>query len=89
MAIYVDDANICWNGMVLSHLVADDLDELHFLAMTIGLKKEWFQCKRYPHYDVCLEKKKLAIKLGAVEIESKDIIRILNNKPAKIQLTLF
>lgn len=88
MAVYVDSANILWHGMIVSHLIADDLDELHTLAIAIGLKKEWFQDKVYPHYDVNLEKKKLAIKMGALEVTSKDIIRISKGKSAKIQLHL-
>jgi hypothetical protein len=37
------------------HLVSDlSLDELHKFANSprIGLKREWFQDRRYPHYDV-------------------------------------
>jgi hypothetical protein len=38
-----------------SHLVSDQsIDELHRFANSrrIGLKREWFQDHRYPHYDV-------------------------------------
>ncbi len=48
------------------HLISDhSLGELHCFAEIIGLKKEWFQNKRYPHYDLVESKRKLAIKFGA------------------------
>lgn len=35
------------------HLISDcDLGELHQFAKRVGLKREWFQDKRVPHYDV-------------------------------------
>lgn len=53
MAIYVDDEQIPWRGKLWCHLVADSLAELHEFAISIGLKRAWFQAKSvYPHYDV-------------------------------------
>jgi hypothetical protein len=63
--IYIDDARIPYRGMLMSHLIADDLEELHSFAQKLGLKREWFQDKRVPHYDVSDGKRKLAIRLGA------------------------
>lgn len=88
MAVYVDDSKMEWNGMVLCHLIADDIYELHDLAMSIGLKVCWFQNKKHPHYDISLEKKQLAIKKGAIEISRKDAIRILKGQQPKVQLNL-
>lgn len=35
------------------HLVTDgELKELHMFALLLGLKPEWFQDKRLPHYDL-------------------------------------
>ena len=33
------------------HLMADDINYLHLFAQRIGLKKNWFQNNRFPHYD--------------------------------------
>ncbi|MFZ1343591.1 DUF4031 domain-containing protein [Thiothrix eikelboomii] len=89
MAVYVDDSKIKWNGMIMCHLIADDIVELHSLAISIGLEVNWFQNKKYPHYDISLEKKKMAIKKGAIEIAKKDAIKMLNGQQFNIQLNLF
>jgi hypothetical protein len=49
---------------------SDNLLELHGFAIRLGLKVEWFQCCRgvHPHYDLTAEKRKLAVRLGAVEV---------------------
>jgi hypothetical protein len=43
---------------------------LHAMADRIGVSRRYYQNKgRTPHYDICLSKKALAIKHGAVEVE--------------------
>ena len=61
----------------MSHMGADSLDELHEMAATIGLDARWFQASRLPHYDVCQSKRSLALKHGAVEITSQELIEII------------
>lgn len=52
------------------HLLADTLDELHTMAQSIGLKREWFQDKRSgKHYDLVPSKRAAAVALGAVELD--------------------
>lgn len=72
MTVYVDNAEIPFRGMLMSHLVADTLDELHEFAQGIGLRREWFQDKRLPHYDVSKSKAKEAIKAGAKFVPCMD-----------------
>jgi hypothetical protein len=52
------------------HLWTDsNIEELHNLALKIGLKRSWFQDKkRFPHYDLVPSKRKLAIENGASRI---------------------
>lgn len=69
MAVYVDNYRGRFRGMIMSHMMADSLEELHAFAQKIGLKRQWFQDKSAPHYDVCQEKRKLAIAFGAVPID--------------------
>ena len=85
MAVYVDQlrkANRKWcNGEFrYCHMFADTEDELHLLAYKIGLKRSWFQTKRYPHYDLTPSKRKLAIMNGAVEMSTKAIIGDIHEK---------
>jgi hypothetical protein len=58
------------------HLVADNIDELHSFAQSLGLKKEWFQNNlRHPHYDLTTQRaRKRAIKAGARVIGNKELL---------------
>lgn len=80
MTVYVDDLEIPWKGMIMSHMAADTLEELHAMADKIGLKREWFQDKRVPHYDVSSNKKTLALEFGAIEVNSKALLIIMSRK---------
>ena len=62
-----------------THLIADDLNELHDFARKLGLKREWFQSRSLiPHYDLFGRKKRLAIRKGAMKISSKQIIEMFS-----------
>lgn len=69
MTVYVDNFRVPWRGMLMSHMMADDLDELHEFAGRLGLKRAWFQDKSIPHYDVSEGKRLQAVRMGAVEEE--------------------
>ncbi|HUS50347.1 MAG TPA: DUF4031 domain-containing protein [Candidatus Paceibacterota bacterium] len=61
------------------HLVADSLEELHNFAISIGLKRHFFEGvkKGHPHYDLTnnaiLDK---ALSAGASIIGSKEIVKL-------------
>lgn len=57
------------------HLFADkaDCEELHAFARRLGLKREWFQ---KDHYDIVPTKRALAIRLGAIELNTQDAVAI-------------
>jgi hypothetical protein len=58
-----------------THLVADSLVELHKFAASIGLKREWFQNHRIPHYDLTTHRMgRKAEQAGAVRVTSKEIV---------------
>lgn len=61
-----------------SHLVSDvSEDELHAFAAQLGLKRSWFQGRpkaSAAHYDVTPPKRALALKLGAVEVTSRELV---------------
>lgn len=62
--------------MKMSHMIASTIDELHHMANLIGVNKKHFQNKKYPHYDICLTARRKAVKLGAIEVNRKELIRI-------------
>lgn len=88
MSIYVDNSRVPFKGKIWCHLMADTLEELHSFASTIGVKKCWFHSSAsYPHYDITIEKKLLALKYGAAIADRKTIITC--GKKLKIQLDMY
>jgi hypothetical protein len=68
MTVYLDSAG---------HLVADSLEELHRFARRIGLKREWFQEGRLPHYDLTSAGKiREAMAARAKMVSSQAIVRV-------------
>jgi hypothetical protein len=71
MTVYVDDMDAPFKAfpgarqMKMSHMIADTEEELHKMAADIGVARKWYQGD---HYDVCLSKKRKAIRKGAVEV---------------------
>lgn len=55
------------------HLIAYSNDELHTFAKKIGLKREWFQNHRIPHYDLFKSKRELARAFGAIFVDSRTL----------------
>ena len=76
--VYVDDMRAVFKGMIMCHMVADNIDELHEMAVILGVR-DYFQDGRHPHYDISLSKRKLAIKLGATECSRRDSVKISIN----------
>lgn len=72
MSVYVDDMKAKFGRMVMCHLVADTLAELHAMADRIGVARKWYQgppAGRWAHYDIALSKRAAAVAAGAIEIQ--------------------
>lgn len=63
-----------------SHMVSDvGPDELHAFAARLGLKRSWSQERPKSsahHYDIVPTKRALAIRLGAKEVTSRELVRV-------------
>lgn len=77
MTVYVDNLHKPYGRMVMSHMGADTEAELHAMAAAIGVKRKWFQGD---HYDVCQQKKDLAIRAGAVEVTQRQMVRLVRGR---------
>lgn len=65
---------VCW-----CHLVSDtSAEELHAFADEIGLRREWSQERpsaSQHHYDMPSFRRSMAVRAGAVEVSSKELVR--------------
>src|SRR5262245_15571450 len=58
-----------------AHVVSDtSLEELPLFAESLGLRREWFQEKSIPHYDLTGEVYDLALERGATLVSSREIV---------------
>ncbi|WP_332835911.1 DUF4031 domain-containing protein [Psychrobacter sp. KH172YL61] len=53
-------------------MLADSLDELHDFALLINVDKRWFHKNAsYPHYDITVRTREIAISKGALPSSRK------------------
>jgi len=81
MSIYVDSLrpvlrdNPHWPWPTSCHLYGDSLEELHAFAGRIQLRRSWFQNHaRLPHYDLTAARRERAVRAGAVEVTSREMV---------------
>jgi hypothetical protein len=67
--VYIDNARHVYGRMQMGHMIADTPEELHLMADKIGLRREWFQPRSFPHYDVSISRRNLAVKEGAIQCD--------------------
>jgi len=66
--------------------VADSTEELHEFAIRLGLRRAWFQhSASYPHYDVTIEVRTLALELGARAGTRGEIITCARKLKAELE----
>jgi hypothetical protein len=83
MSVYIDNMEAPYRGMKMCHMVADTTEELLEMVDKIGVKRKWIQhAGTYnEHFDICLEKKRLALIHGAIPITMRELGRILVKRP--------
>ena len=75
MAIYVDPPAWPAHGRIWAHLVSDvSYDELHEFADRADIPRRGFQGD---HYDIPEEYRPGLVELGALEVESRELVRRL------------
>lgn len=90
MAVYVDNMRAKYGRLVMCHMLADSDDELHAMAADIGLARRWHQKAGTPHshYDICLSKRALAVRRGAIEIDSRRVVAIIRARRAALNRSM-
>ena len=70
MAVYIDNFEAPYRGMLMCHMIADSTEELLQMVDKIGVQRKWIQdAGTYSeHFDICLSKKKKALACGAIGI---------------------
>lgn len=85
MAIYVDFVRIEFRGFKWCHMLADTLQELHDFAAWIDVDKRLFHRNAsYPHYDITVQMREIAIAHGAIPADRHKIIECA--KKLKVEL---
>jgi hypothetical protein len=75
--VYVDDAAILYRGKKRYHMTADTLVELHAFAASVDINACWFhRGARHPHYDITDPQREAAVRAGATEVTSRELVRI-------------
>ena len=77
MPVYVDRAQIPFREMLMCHMVADSLAELHAMADEIGMRRIWFQAKSFPHYDLSQPRRRAAVIMGAIEVDRRELVSVM------------
>ncbi|MFI6768681.1 DUF4031 domain-containing protein [Streptomyces sp. NPDC050355] len=75
MAVYIDRPIWPGHGRMWSHLVSDEsFGELHAFAARLGVPRRAFE---RDHYDLPAERYDDAVRAGAVQVGSKELLRRL------------
>jgi hypothetical protein len=82
MSVYVDRAKNRYGRMIMSHMLADSLAELHAMADRIGIKRKWFQPTSTPHYDICQDKRRMALAYGALDADRRMVVKLIRQNRA-------
>ncbi|MFH8594111.1 DUF4031 domain-containing protein [Streptomyces rimosus] len=77
MALYIDPPTWPGHGRLWSHLVSDaSFEELHAFAERLGCPRKAFD---RDHYDIPAERYGDAVRAGAAEIGSKELVHRLRS----------
>lgn len=80
--VYIGKREYKYGRMIMSHMVADTLAELHTMASLLNIDHKHFQNKKgKPHYDICKSKKNEALSWTwtkeIVLVDDREIIKVL------------
>ncbi|MFF4363852.1 DUF4031 domain-containing protein [Streptomyces sp. NPDC001604] len=75
MTVYIDPPTWPGHGRMWSHLISDvSFDELHAFAEKLGVPPRAFE---RDHYDIPSHRYAEVVAAGAVEVSSREVVRLL------------
>lgn len=87
VAILVDAARWPWRDTLWCHLVSDsNLTELHRFAALLGCRRVGFQGD---HYDIDVGTRALAVEQGAIECDSRELVRKIRDAGLRVRPSAF
>lgn len=86
MSVYVDAMRAGYGRMTMCHMLADSDDELLAMADRIGVARRHHQAAGTyrSHFDVCLTKRALAVRAGAIELGRREVALLLRAKRLEV-----
>ncbi|WP_028802867.1 DUF4031 domain-containing protein [Streptomyces sp. 142MFCol3.1] len=76
MTVYIDPPTWPGHGRWWSHLISDvSYDELHAFAAGLGAPRRAFE---RDHYDIPEHRYAAAVAAGAVQVSSREVVRLLH-----------
>ncbi|WP_409471258.1 DUF4031 domain-containing protein [Streptomyces sp. HC307] len=76
MTVYIDPPTWPGHGRMWSHLISDvSYDELHKFAEELGVPRRAFE---RDHYDIPSHRYAEVVRAGAVEVSSREVVRLLH-----------
>jgi len=76
VTVYIDPPTWPGHGRMWSHLVSDtSFEELHSFAEGLGVPRRAFE---RDHYDIPAHRYADVVAAGAVEVSSREVVRLLN-----------
>lgn len=87
MSVYVDSMHAPLGRMRMSHMIADTTEELLAMATRIAVNHIWIQDPGTPHehFDISKGRRDLAVRFGAIEIDTKQLGEILKRKGTHLE----
>lgn len=76
MTVYVGPSIYPFGRMIMCHMTAGTTAELHRMADAIGVARRHFQDGLRPHYDISKSKRSIAVRLGAIEVDDRMIVKM-------------
>lgn len=77
MTVYVDSARNPYGRMLMSHMVADGVEELFEMADRIGVARRHFQPGSFPHFDLSQSYRSRVVNAGAVVVDRYGLVAVM------------